>query len=68
MKNNPKLGLYVSLTILVGLPVIFLVTSLLTGEWNYFLFSIFPSFLAGLTGLMISVQQLKKGNGLNEDH
>jgi hypothetical protein len=60
MKNNPKLGLFVSLFVLGGLPVIFLITSLLTGQWNYLIYSIFPSLFAGLTGLMISVQQLKK--------
>ncbi|PWW28880.1 hypothetical protein DFO73_105117 [Cytobacillus oceanisediminis] len=60
MKNNPKLGLFVSLFVLAGVPVIFLITSLLTGEWNYLLYSVVPSFSAGLTGLMISVQQIKK--------
>ncbi|WLR57385.1 hypothetical protein LC048_11320 [Mesobacillus subterraneus] len=60
MKNNPKLGLTVSLIVLAGLPTIFLIISLLTGEWNYLIYSIIPSLFAGLTGLMISVQQLKK--------
>lgn len=60
MINNPKLGLSVSLIVLIGLPVIFLLTSLLTGEWSYLAYSIIPSLFAGLTGLMISVQQLKK--------
>jgi hypothetical protein len=60
MKNNPKLGLSVSLIVLIGLPVIFLLTSLLTGEWNYLKYSLIPSLFAGLTGFMISAQQLKK--------
>lgn len=59
MKNNPKLGLFVSLFVLVGFPVIFLIISFLTGQWNYVLFSILPSFAAGFTGLMISVQHIK---------
>ena len=62
MKNNPKLGLFVSLFVLVGFPVIFLMISLFTGQWDYLLFSIFPSFAAGFTGLMISFQNLKKGS------
>ncbi|ALC90727.1 hypothetical protein AM500_13725 [Bacillus sp. FJAT-18017] len=60
MKSNPKLGLFVSIFVLVGLPVIFLIASLLTGEWKYLIYSIIPSFSAGLTGLIISIRQLKK--------
>ncbi|HAF0292629.1 TPA: hypothetical protein G9C53_005036 [Salmonella enterica subsp. enterica serovar Typhimurium var. 5-] len=60
MKSNPKLGLSVSLIVLVGVPVIFLIISLLTKEWNYLVYSIIPSLFAGLTGLMISVHPLKK--------
>lgn len=63
MKNNPKFGLLISIIALIGLPVIFLITSLLTGDWNYLLYSIIPSLFAGLTGLMIGVQQLKKEQG-----
>jgi hypothetical protein len=63
MKNNPKLGLLISIIVLVGLPVIFLITSLLTGDWNYLMYSFIPSLFAGLTGIMLSVQQLKKEQG-----
>ncbi len=61
MKNNPKLGLFVSLFVLVGFPIIFLMISLFTGQWNYLLYSILPSFAAGFTGLMISFKYIKKG-------
>ncbi|ALC84431.1 MULTISPECIES: hypothetical protein [Bacillaceae] len=60
MKKNTKFALLVSLFVLIGIPLFFLLISLLTNERNYFLYSIFPSFAAGFTGLIISVQQIKK--------
>ncbi|EWG12805.1 hypothetical protein [Cytobacillus firmus] len=58
MKNN-KLAFFVSLIVLVGFPIVFLFISLFTGEWSYLLWSIPPSLLAGLTGLMITLHITK---------
>ncbi|SES19848.1 hypothetical protein [Psychrobacillus sp. OK032] len=65
MRSNTKWALGVSLFALIGFPVIFLFISLLSGQWNYLIISIFPSFSAGLTGLIISLQQLKKERNYN---
>jgi hypothetical protein len=59
MKNN-KLAFFVSLFVLVGFPIVFLFISLFTGEWSYLLWSVLPSLLAGLTGLMITLHFIKK--------
>lgn len=59
MKNN-TLALFVSLTVLVGFPIVFLLISLVTAQWNYLAWSIAPSFAAGFTGLMITRNQVKK--------
>ncbi|MFA9458377.1 hypothetical protein ACERJO_16655 [Halalkalibacter sp. AB-rgal2] len=60
MKNNTKIALYVSIIVLVGFPILFIFISLLTGQWGYLTWSIPPSFVAGLTGLMITLNQTKK--------
>lgn len=58
MKNN-KLALFVSLLVLIGFPLAFLIITLITGEWSYFLWSLPPSLLAGITGLMITLYFFK---------
>lgn len=60
MKNNNKIAPIVSLVVLVGFPILFLFISLITGQWGYLAWSILPSLAAGLTGLMISRNQMKK--------
>lgn len=65
MKSNTKLALSVSLFALIGIPVIFLCVSLITGNWKFLLFSIFPAFLAGFTGLTTTLQQMKKEHNAN---
>jgi hypothetical protein len=60
MSSHPKVGLFVSLFVLVGFPVVFSLISWITGEWNYLFYSVIPAFFAGFTGLLISVQQIKK--------
>ncbi|TGB03426.1 hypothetical protein [Halobacillus salinus] len=59
MENN-KLALFVSLFVLVGFPVLFLILSLITGDWSYLMWSIPPSILAGLTGLLFTLREMKK--------
>ena len=60
MKKNTKFALVVSLIVLIGFPVLFFFISLFTGNWNYLLWSIPPSFSAGLTGFIITLLQFKK--------
>ncbi|MDI2586749.1 hypothetical protein OR571_06280 [Psychrobacillus sp. NEAU-3TGS] len=60
MKSNTKLALGVSLFALIGIPLIFLCVSLITENWKFLVFSIFPAFLAGFTSLMATLRQMKK--------
>lgn len=57
--QNTKLALIISICVLVVVPLLFLCISLFTGQWKYFLFSIPPSLAAGLTGLVLTIQQIK---------
>ncbi|MGM7681612.1 hypothetical protein ACSVDA_05595 [Cytobacillus sp. Hm23] len=58
--NNNKIALYVSLIALVGFPILFLFISIFSGQWGFLVWSITPSLTAGLTGLMITLNQIKK--------
>ncbi|MFI8684895.1 hypothetical protein [Rossellomorea sp. NPDC077527] len=60
MKNNNQLALLVSWVVLVGFPLFFLFVSLYTGQWRYLMWSLPPSFLAGFTGLILTLNQMKK--------
>jgi hypothetical protein len=60
MKHNNKIALIVSLVVLVGFPILFLFISLITGQWGYLAWSIPPSLAAGLTGLIMTLNQIKK--------
>jgi hypothetical protein len=60
MKENLKAALYVSLFILIGFPIIFIVISLLTDDWRYINYSLGPTLTAGLTGLILILNRLKK--------
>jgi hypothetical protein len=44
----------VSLVVLFGNPLFFLVLSHITGRWAFFLISLPPCFLAGFTGFIVS--------------
>ncbi|WP_187373146.1 hypothetical protein [Bacillus rubiinfantis] len=46
MNNYQK----ISLLVLFGFPLFFLIVTLITGRWGFFLFSLPPSFIAGTTG------------------
>ncbi|EPD54118.1 hypothetical protein HMPREF1210_00103 [Paenisporosarcina sp. HGH0030] len=48
MNRNTKFAVFVSLIILIGFPVLFSFISLFTGNWNYLMWSIPPSFTAGV--------------------
>ena len=60
MKENPRLAFNLSLIVLIGIPLFFLIVSLVTGRWDFFLLSIAPSMTAGLTGLLLSKRKTKK--------
>ncbi|WP_180994152.1 hypothetical protein [Bacillus sp. Marseille-P3661] len=40
----------VSLMVLIGVPLFFLIISVLTGRWSFFLWSLLPTFTSGITG------------------
>jgi hypothetical protein len=40
--------------IMIGFPIFFLVVSLFTGKWGFFLWSLPPSFISGMTGFFAS--------------
>ncbi|WP_191559721.1 hypothetical protein [Metabacillus idriensis] len=67
MENNNKIALFVSLIVLVGFPILFLFISMFTGQWGYLAWSIPPSFVAGFTGLMITLNQIKKNEMVRND-
>ncbi|KZZ83692.1 MULTISPECIES: hypothetical protein [Bacillaceae] len=60
MTSQLKAGLMASLFAMIGLPLLFLAVSLASGVWEYFLFSLFPSFFAGFTGLLFTFQEIRK--------
>lgn len=60
MKNNPLLAFRVSVLVLIGIPFCFFILSVVTGNWRFFQFSIAPSIIAGLTGLLLARKELKK--------
>lgn len=60
MKENKKTAIIVSLFVLVGIPVIFLMVSLYTGNWGFLIYSIPPALAAGLTGLILTTQKFKE--------
>ncbi|MCR8847946.1 hypothetical protein NQ095_05965 [Rossellomorea sp. SC111] len=66
MKNMNSLALLVSLIVLVGFPILFLFVSLYTGDWRYLMWSLAPSFLAGFTGLIFTLQTIKKEKSLSK--
>ncbi|KPL60290.1 hypothetical protein [Rossellomorea vietnamensis] len=60
MKNRNRLALLVTVIVLVGFPITFFFVSLYTGEWRYLMWSLPPSFLAGFTGLIFTLNTIKK--------
>lgn len=53
MKENLTLAFYISLFALIGVPLIFLVLSVSTGNWLFFIYSLIPALASGLTGLLM---------------
>lgn len=57
--QNTKVALIVSLCALIVIPGLFLIVSLITGQWKFLLFSVPPALIAGLTGLNLTIRQIK---------
>ncbi|MGE8034082.1 hypothetical protein B1B04_20450 [Lysinibacillus sp. KCTC 33748] len=64
MQENQRFALIASLFALIGLPTIFLTISLYTGVWRFFIISIAPALTVGLTGLILTMQKIKKDKRL----
>lgn len=60
MKENVKAGLFASLFVLIGFPIILTISSIVTDDWRYLIYSIGPILTAGLTGLMFTLHHMKK--------
>ncbi|WP_226672363.1 hypothetical protein [Rossellomorea aquimaris] len=60
MENGNRFALIVSLIVLVGFPILFLIVSMYTGQWGYLVWSLPPSFTAGFTGLILTLNTRKK--------
>jgi hypothetical protein len=60
MRENKGIALVASLFVLLGIPLIFLIVSLYTGEWRFLVFSIAPALAAGLTGLIITTRRIRE--------
>jgi hypothetical protein len=52
-RRKVKLGLFLSLFVLIGFPVVFVVISLLTGQWDTFLMGFPASSAAGFIGVWL---------------
>ncbi|REB07452.1 hypothetical protein DVB69_11540 [Sporosarcina sp. BI001-red] len=60
MRENLKVAFIVSLISIIGIPILFLILSLNTGNWKFFLISIGPALVGGLTLLVITLQRMKQ--------
>jgi len=55
-----KIALFVSLFLLIGFPLIFVIISMFTDQWIYLFTGSVPSMLAGTAGIFFILQQTKK--------
>lgn len=53
MSRRKKKNIFLTLFVLVGIPLVFLVISLMTGNWGFFVYSLAQSFSAGIMGLIL---------------
>ncbi|MBA2871104.1 hypothetical protein HNQ85_001374 [Anoxybacillus calidus] len=44
----------ISIGVMIVFPIFFLVVSMFTGKWGFFLWSLPPSFISGMTGFFAS--------------
>lgn len=62
MRNSMKIALFVSLFLLIGFPMIFMIISMSTDQWIYLFSGSVPSMLAGTAGIFFILQQTKKSD------
>ncbi|TAA72282.1 hypothetical protein [Planococcus salinarum] len=60
MRNSLKIALFVSLFLLIGFPLIFLIISMFTDQWIYLFSGSVPSMLAGTGAISFILQQNRK--------
>ncbi|QHJ71183.1 hypothetical protein [Planococcus halotolerans] len=60
MRNLSKITLFVSLFLLIGFPMIFMIISMFTDQWIYMFSGSVPSVLAGAFGIFFLIQQYRK--------
>ncbi len=60
VSTNNKIGLVISIIVLIGTPVFFIGVSYVTGNWKFLIFSLPPTMVAGTTGFIVSLKQIKK--------
>ncbi|WP_244093882.1 hypothetical protein [Jeotgalibacillus sp. R-1-5s-1] len=63
MSENIRLARIVSWSVLLGMPIFFLLISILTNEWLYLWISFIPAFLAGYVGLIVTRRKISKLEG-----
>ncbi|WP_404452144.1 hypothetical protein LG329_17595 [Virgibacillus necropolis] len=56
MNRYQKISLFVS----IGFPLFFLIITLITGRWGFFLWSLPPSFITGVTTYFHSKKYVKE--------
>ncbi|MCM3610992.1 hypothetical protein M4S82_06975 [Planococcus sp. MERTA32b] len=59
MRNLSKTALFVSLFLLIGFPMIFMIISMFTDQWIYMFSGSVPSVLAGTIGIFFIIQQAR---------
>ncbi|PEK60693.1 hypothetical protein COM55_21605 [Bacillus pseudomycoides] len=52
----------ISLMVIIGLPVFFLILSVITNNWRFFFWSLPPSFISGMTGYFVAKNSSKDIN------
>lgn len=60
MRNSMKIALFVSLFLLIGFPLIFMIISMFTDQWIYLFSGSVPSMLAGTAAISFILQQNRK--------
>ncbi|EEM13903.1 hypothetical protein bpmyx0001_52450 [Bacillus pseudomycoides DSM 12442] len=50
--------------VMIGLPVFFLILSVITNKWGFFFWSLPPSFISGMTGYSVAKNSSK---GMNKN-
>lgn len=60
MKENLNGGLFTSLFVLIGFLIIFTISSIVTDDWRFLIYSIGPILTAGLTSLLFTLHRMKK--------